>query len=114
MIDNYKSLIKEFKHYTELAIDSAQNEDYVKLNMYINERQNVIIKINELHCSKEDLRAEFINNKIGEFQAKLVLLINGKKDSIKNEAAKALNAANVSKNYYSGIEKKAIIFSKKV
>jgi hypothetical protein len=114
MEDEYKSLMNELKHYTELAIESVQNENYIRLNMYISDRQTVINKMSKLHCSKEELNAEFINNNIGELQTKLFMIIGKKKDAVKIETEKFLNAIHASKNYYSEIEKKAIIFSKKV
>lgn len=109
-----KSLVSEFKQITERSIESVQSEDYNELNLCINERQSIIDKMNKLNVSKEDLKAEFVCNNIDDLQAKLGMLIYEKKNKIKEETAKILNAANVSKNYYSTIQKKSIIFSKKV
>lgn len=111
---SYKLLVSEFKHYTELAIDCVQNEDFTMLNTCINQRQKIINEMSKLHCTKEELKAEFTNTNIDGLQAKLAMILSKKKEAIKIETEKALNAAHASKNYYSGIEKKAIIFSKKV
>lgn len=114
MNDDLKKEIYKLRSLTEEALKAVQDEQYEKLNSCLDRRKSIVDVIVNSNCSKEDLKNDYDGSGISELENELMNTINEKKNKVREEIIISLHAMNASRNYNSGIKKKAVVFSKKV
>jgi hypothetical protein len=114
MNDDLKEKIYKLRSLTEEALKAVQDEEYEKLNSCLDRRKSIVDVIVNSGCSKEDLKNDYNSLGISELENELMSTINEKKNKVREEINMSLHAMNASRNYNSGIKKKAVVFSKKV
>lgn len=106
--------LKKYKEYTVKIISCLEDGEYDLLNELLIQRGNIIKKICDLECSKEEFKNKFSIMGLAELDEKMRNILIEKRDKIKNEMEKLNKSKNSTISYSRGFYRGSGIFSKKV
>lgn len=115
-MESTKELVKSFREKTVELLNCFDNEDYEKLQLLIDERQQIIntFEENPKLYHKQEVALELKKTDIMELDEKAVLLISNNMKDIKEKLKDINKDGLIRKKYNEGFSGNPLFFNKKI
>lgn len=114
MNDILNQLLIKFNDVTKKMIDELENENYEASDVLLDERQDIIEKINSIKYTKEEFKEIACELKLLSYESKVEVLMNEKKCKEKENLNRLSKIKRATNTYNKGFSSVPFYVSKKV
>lgn len=109
-----KEALMEYRTHTIELIECLENEDYDKLELLLNKRQDNINKMSSLEYTSMDFSYCCVELDMLKLQQRLAVLMNEKRAKLKKEMGQYSTAKHAANNYITSFNVDSLFLNKKI